>query len=111
MTVAIMAEAKRAKAEAVRAEIEAEAEASSHVGSVGERLEIEVGDVRAITSWETSFGLTFLWKITDTVGNVFLWRTTNLVPDGTTKLRGTVKGHDEFNGIKQTVLTRCKMVA
>lgn len=57
----------------------------------------------------------YLHKFADAEDNVYVWKTTNGCVDqdlGSKKvvLDGTVKEHKEFNGEKQTVLTRCKYV-
>jgi hypothetical protein len=47
----------------------------------------------------------------DDDGNVYVWRTLaeKMAEGRTYKVRGTVKEHGEYNGTKQTVLTRCKV--
>lgn len=91
----------------------AEAEAgkqSEHVGAVGDRITVEIADVKCISSWETMYGITYVWKITGADGNIYTWKTGTFLseekpPKG---LKGTVKEHKEFRGVKQTELTRCK---
>ncbi len=54
--------------------IEAERNAnmkSEHIGKVGDRITILISDCRIITSWETQYGRTVIFKITDESGNVF----------------------------------------
>ncbi|MBO6266973.1 MAG: hypothetical protein J6M06_01940, partial [Synergistaceae bacterium] len=88
---------------------QAEAKASEHVGSVGQRITVSAATAKLLTSWEGTYGTTYLYKFTDESGNVFIWyasRPIN-VADGMT-LKGTVKDHNERDGVKQTVLTRCK---
>lgn len=97
-------EMERIAEERKRAEAEG---GSEYVGNVGERITIEVAEAVCVTGWETAYGWTGIWKITDTKGNVFTWKTGNSVGDGVKKLVGTVKGHTEFRGCKQTELTRC----
>lgn len=93
-------------------EAEAKAEAESqYVGVVGDRLTVNTKSAEFLTSWETMYGATYLYKFTDTDGNVFIWKASS--PQDITKnglvIKGTVKEHSEFNGTKQTVLTRCKV--
>lgn len=89
---------------------EAEAAAmSKHVGTIGQRIEFKVATVACITSWETQWGVTKVFKITDTEGNVYTWKTSNWLPDSIDTIKGTVKEHKEFRGTKQTELTRCKV--
>lgn len=44
---------------------------SKHVGEVGQRISFKIADAVALTSWETEWGYTTLWKIIDESGNVF----------------------------------------
>ena len=81
---------------------------SKHVGNIGERVSFVPAEAEVVTSWDTQFGLTMLWKITDEDGNIFIWKTSNDVHEGTSMITGTVKEHSEFRGVKQTVLTRCR---
>ena len=83
---------------------------SQYIGNVGDRIRITVANAETVTSWETMWGTTWLEKIKDESGNVYIWKTsacTDIKPGKT--LTGTVKDHSEFNGEKQTVLTRCKV--
>lgn len=100
-------EAKRIK----EAEKTAEA-ASEHIGTIGERIQLTVSDVRCITHWYTDFGTTYVYKITDDKGNVYTWKTGKELFEVTIKtLKGTVKDHNLYNGTKQTELTRCTVVS
>lgn len=58
--------------------------------------------------WESQYGVTYLHKFTDADGNVIVWRTGTyfLEPGMTYEGKATVKAHDEYKGIKQTVITR-----
>ena len=88
----------------------AERQASDYVGKVGERITVDVADVKLLTSWEGEWGLTFLYKIIDTAGNVLIWYASRTIEEAK-KLRATVKDHSERDGIKQTIVTRCSVVA
>lgn len=97
----------------IKARKEAAAEdamVSKHVGNIKDRLEIEVESFLAVTSWEGPFGFSRLWKIRDHEGNVFIWITANNIPEGTTRIKGTVKAHEFYDEVAQTVLTRCKIL-
>lgn len=88
---------------------------SKHIGEVGERITFEVASTDIVTSWETDYGMVWLVKFVSTDGNVFMWRASSLntLPDnfGEIKtIKGTVKSHDEFRGVKQTFVCRCKVV-
>lgn len=105
-------QARKAEAEA---KAKKEAQVSNHVGSVGARIQINVQSVKCLTSWENTFGYypttTYLYKIVDQEGNVFTWKTSNFIDEENLPktIKGTVKEHSEFRGVKQTVLTRCKV--
>lgn len=64
-----------------------------------------------MTSWETDFGTTRIYKIVDKDGNIFTWKTGNTIDEDAEIIVGTVKAHNEYKGVKQTEITRCKIVA
>lgn len=87
---------------------------SKHIGSIGERITFDVFSTQVVTSWETEYGMMWLVKFVSTDGNVFMWRASSLhaLPDDfglIKKITGTVKNHDEFRGVKQTFINRCKV--
>lgn len=94
---------------------------SAHVGSAGEKIQLEVEVIKAI-SFETVYGTQTIYIMRDNAGNTLTWKTNTYpfqiwtegsgYPVIVTKctLRGTIKEHDEYNGEKQTALTRCKVV-
>jgi hypothetical protein len=84
---------------------------SKHLGLIGDRITVKVESVRCLASWETQFGSASLYKIVDVDGNVLTWKTSVYIdPDRLPEtITGTVKDHDEYKGVQQTVLTRCKM--
>jgi hypothetical protein len=102
-------EAQKRKAER-EAEHEA-AKASKHVGEIGERLTINVDHAELITSWDTMYGTTYLYKFVDADGNVFIWYASRWIEDveDVKSVKGTVKDHNEREDVKQTIVTRCKV--
>lgn len=82
---------------------------SQFVGTIGEKINISV-NVKYIAKYETQFGITLVYNMTDKNGNIFVWKTGSNIPDGECIIRGTVKAHNEYKGINQTELTRCKIV-
>lgn len=99
------------KYEAKKAAADAEAIASNYVGTVGERMTIDVSNATLVTYFATMFGFTYLYKFVDKIGNVFVWFSSVGI-DGIEKVKtvkGTVKEHNERDGVRQTVLTRCKV--
>ena len=81
---------------------------STYVGEVGQRLTIVTVSAKLVTSWENYYGTTYLYRFTDQNGNVYIWRASYEmdISDGMT-IKGTVKDHNEYDGVKQTVITRC----
>lgn len=95
-----------------QAKIRAEREAglkSEYQGNIGDRINIEVSDMRVVTGWNTQFGYTYIYKITDNNGNIYTWKTQKGNIEDVVTIKGTVKAHNEYRGIKQTELTRCKI--
>ncbi len=92
----------------------AEEAKSEWQGKVGERLTVIIKDEdwRVVTSWETQWGWTGIYKMVDANGNIYTWKTSGGIEGRechAVEIRGTVKAHNEFRGVKQTELTRCKV--
>lgn len=87
---------------------ENERNASDYIGNIGERIVIDIESIKLLTSWETEYGWTYLYKITDKTGNVLVWfASREISTDGVQRIKATIKAHNERDGIKQTVVTRC----
>lgn len=84
---------------------------SEYVGEVGKRVQIEIAHHSVVYSFETVYGWTYINKFVDADGNIIIWKTSRSDFEDCTKLVGTVKEQKEYRNIKQTVLTRCKVVA
>lgn len=89
-----------------------EVEASAYVGEVGDKLEVKTNNFALVTAFENMYGTTFLYKWTDEDGHTFVWYASKSIdnPEEIRTVKGTVKQHSEYNGIKQTVMTRCKVI-
>ena len=83
---------------------------SKHVGTVGEKIIINVDKGQYVTSFETAYSRCYLYKMVDSEGNVFVWFASSRaeIKDHCT-VKATVKNHTERDGVKQTVITRCKV--
>ncbi len=84
--------------------------ASQFVGEVKERIEFEAIVVGVYDS-EGYYGHTDIVKFRDLSGNLFTWFAsgyTGLKREDRMSIKGTVKKHDVYRDIKQTILTRCK---
>ena len=89
---------------------------SVYVSEVGKRDRFEVTLVY-MRSFESTFGTMHMHKFKDAAGNVIIWFASNIYWNPTTKqdidlgdtvvLTGTVKAHEEYEGVKQTIITRC----
>lgn len=77
--------------------------------SVGERVTFPIVDIKVLTSYETQFGVTVVYRFIDPENNIYIWKTTKQLNGEFTEITGTVKELSEYNGIKQTILTRCKL--
>ncbi len=83
---------------------------SEYVGTIGQRIDVDVKESVLVTSWENAYGVTFLYKFLDKDGNVFVWFASRSIDLDTCKrIKGTIKDHNEREGVKQTIITRCKV--
>jgi hypothetical protein len=88
---------------------EAEGRASEYVGEVKDRFEFEA-EVLGVYGTEGYYGHTDIVKFKDEDGNLFTWFAsdyTDLERGDRMTIKGTVKKHEEYRGMKQTILTRC----
>ena len=83
---------------------------SNYIGSVGDKIEIEFVSGREVACCETQFGLLHIYEFKDASGNVIVWKSSSgkEIPESG-KISGTVKAHEEYNGVKQTVILRAKI--
>ena len=86
-------------------------------GTVGQKVELALS-LEHRSSYETQWGETTIYAFVDEGGRHFIWKTSTYsagMSDVNTGdkvvLKGTIKEHNEYKGCKQTVLTRCKVVA
>ena len=90
---------------------------SQHIGSIGERLDLNLHIDRVFDSayyrndgWYGST-ITYMYLMHDEYGNIFKWSTQKCYEEGSdVHFKATVKEHTEYKGIPQTVLTRCTLV-
>ncbi len=86
---------------------------SNYFGNVGDKVELIV-TLDFIAYWESIYGTTYVYNFVDADGNVFVWKTskgTAIENKKQVALKGTIKEHSEYKGVKQTTLTRCKVTA
>lgn len=85
---------------------------SQHIGAVGERLRNVEALVYGYRSFESRFGATHMFRLRTADNNVLVWFASSAkevsIGDHVV-LDGTVKKHDVYENINQTVLSRCKL--
>ena len=83
---------------------------SNYIGSVGDKIEVDFVSGREAACCETQFGLLHIYEFKDASGNVIVWKSSSgkEIPESG-KISGTVKAHEEYNGVKQTVILRAKI--
>lgn len=85
---------------------------SEYVGEIGDSLSFTARNISCIYSTDTIYGMNYMYKFYDDKGRVYMWSTSKwLDVDSmdTFEISGKVKQHEEYKGVKQTWLTRCKI--
>lgn len=85
---------------------------SNYLGSVGEKISVNFVFGREVACCETQFGLLHIYEFKDANGNTVVWKSgsgKNIPESGI--VSGTVKAHEEYNGVKQTIILRAKITA
>lgn len=96
--------------------LQGEDSTSEYIGQEGDRITLTVTYIHS-ASFErelrfNKFDTVYIHSFKDEDGNNIIWKTTNnIYQDEDTKMviTGTIKGYKEYKGIKQTILTRCKL--
>jgi len=84
-------------------------ESSEFVGNIGDRVEVNI----VHTEYEDGpgkFGPNNHYKMIDENGNYFYWRTKCGSLDNPTRIRGVIKEHLVYNGLKENILIRVKQL-
>lgn len=92
---------------------DAENAVSEWQGTPGEKITTDVEYVRSY-SYESDYGrygtTQYIHIFKDAAGNVYKWNTGKHIENAEhITITGTIKAHSEYDGQKQTVLTRCKL--
>lgn len=91
---------------------------SEYVGEVGKRIKsIQLTLKKIVNLGEGQFGMRYLYRFQDANDNVLVWFTGNITDADTRDFfedevyigSVSIKEHQEYKGIKQTVLARCKL--
>ena len=98
------------KVVACKAEYKAQAMLSNHIGEVGKRQDF-ILTVKAKVSVESDFGKLYIVTFTDKNENIVVYKGSKYVEynkGDTLKVKATVKSHNEYEGAKQTSISRPK---
>lgn len=80
-----------------------------YFGEIGKRYKDVKITLSVLTSYDTDYGITHIYKMEDPENHVFTWKTGNSFASGTYIAAMSVKDHKEYRGQKQTEVTRCKL--
>lgn len=84
---------------------------SQHIGDIKQRITTEIKMI-SVYIMEGDFGYTSIVKMIDESGNIIIWKASGYKSfeiDAKYSLTGTISKHDEYKGIKQTLVQRCKL--
>lgn len=85
---------------------------SEWIGEVGKKINPIVVTLNKKSSFMGQFGLTNVFTFKDENECIYTWFTStekDIETGDKLTLEGTVKKHDEYKGVKTTILTRCKI--
>lgn len=87
---------------------------SEYVGEIGKRMEFKL-ILQKTNYYESYFGVTTYYTFNDNDGNIFIWKASGCplseIALGTLiNIKGTIKEHKEYNGIKETIINRCSLM-
>ena len=106
-----MADVIFAKKEEIRL---ASAKNVEYFGNVGDKVaDVEVTFTKFV-QFETMYGIMEIYTFEDDEHHVFVWKTSsgmNIQKGDKVHIKFTIKDHEEYRDVKQTVITRCKKVA
>ena len=92
----------------------AEGPQSEWFGTKGDKGVLFTGVIEGVRYIDSQWGSTVLYTFRNAEGTVAKWFASSEALGDTTvigttvTIKGTIKNHDEFKGVKSTVLTRCK---
>lgn len=87
--------------------------AAGFIAPVGERVRDIAATVETIREFDTQYGVSSLLVLRAEDGHIIKWfasKPLNLNKGDQLTITGTVKAHEQYQGVDQTVLTRCKLV-
>lgn len=84
---------------------------NEYIGDIGSKMELYVKFIKS-SSFDTIYGRSNIYIFQDNIGNELKWFTStsfNIPDEEYFNIKFTVKNHDEYNGRKQTTITRVKL--
>lgn len=85
---------------------------SNHVGKIKSRENFNL-QLKNKFEYNGTYGMTYKYIFNDEFGNVIVWSASkphDFLIGGKYVVRGTIKSHSEFKGIKQTEINRCEIL-
>lgn len=87
---------------------------SEYYGEIGKRYkDIKIDTFERVASYETMYGLMYVYKIVLETGNILTWKTSKWFDEDeeekVNSITFTVKTFEDYKGTKQTDVTRCKL--
>lgn len=96
----------------LRAEkLQEQANKSQYFGNTGDKFMRDF-KVENVYGYDSQYGYVYINILKDAEDNIFVWKTTTTALEIGKEItaKATIKEHQEYNGIKQTVLTRLKLI-
>ncbi len=85
---------------------------SMYLGSVDDLVQTEIKVVRA-SGYESIYGYGTCYNMEDSHGNIMVWFTSGnavLHLGDLVTIKGRIKALEEYQGVKQTIVTRCRII-
>lgn len=83
---------------------------SDFIGEVGDKVTVNVTRIILKNEGYGDFGYYYTYEVLDNNNNIIVFNSSKRFPEVVEKITGTVKKHNEYRGIKSTVLNRVKVV-
>lgn len=89
---------------------------SNYIGKIGEKITIKA-KLNKVVPYQNQYGITYIHYMTDENNNIIVWFASgkNLydqIGDNNNyfTISATIKNHEDYKGIKQTIITRAKII-
>lgn len=92
-----------------RVTLSTDEKSNQYFGTIGQRGELPELTIQFKQTIEGTYGYTYLLKFEDAAGNAFVWFSSKDIGNvgEKFKFKGTIKNHQDYQGRKQTIITRC----